>query len=76
MILILVCGTLLKKKVGRKVIADYPSEGSTPRPRLDIRREMMDADSMLMSDSLEEDDEFETPREHFDSSGKKNCTTT
>ncbi|KAL1827232.1 hypothetical protein ACET3Z_005644 [Daucus carota] len=46
-------------------------EGSTPRPRLDIRREMMDADSMLMSDSLEEDDEFETPREHFDSSGKK-----
>ena len=53
------------------VFAKSPGEVATPLPRLDIRRKRMDADRMRRSAPDEEDDEFVTPLERFDSSGKK-----
>ncbi|KAL1802555.1 hypothetical protein ACET3Z_031202 [Daucus carota] len=64
-------GTLLRKKVSGSVFGKSQGEVSTPVPRLDIRNERMDADKMRVSVPDEEDDEFVTPREGFDSSGKK-----
>ena len=64
-------GTLLMKKVRGKVIVDDTGKLSAPWPGLDIRSERMDADELSRSESLEEDGEFITPREHFGSSGKK-----
>lgn len=64
-------GTLLMKKVRGKVVVDDTGKLSAPWPGLDIRSERMDADELSRRESLEEDDEFMTPGEHFGSSGKK-----
>ena len=53
------------------MVVKAPGEVPTPLPRLDIRRERMEADQMRRSAADEEDDEFMTPEERFDSSGKK-----
>uniref|UniRef100_A0A162A2L0 Uncharacterized protein n=1 Tax=Daucus carota subsp. sativus TaxID=79200 RepID=A0A162A2L0_DAUCS len=62
--MLIIGGTLLKKKVSGSMFGISQAEGSTPRPSLDIHSEWMEADRMLMRDHLEEDDEFVTPREH------------
>ncbi|XP_017226188.1 uncharacterized protein LOC108202309 [Daucus carota subsp. sativus] len=64
-------GSLLRKKVSGSVVGKGPGEVTTPLPRLDIRRERMEADEMRRSAADEEDDEFMTPEERFGSSGKK-----
>ncbi|KAL1805756.1 hypothetical protein ACET3Z_028824 [Daucus carota] len=62
---------LLKKKVRGSVFSKSQVEVSRQLPRLDIRSERMDVDRMHSNVPDEEDDEFVTPRECFDSSGKK-----
>ncbi|KAL1825513.1 hypothetical protein ACET3Z_012291 [Daucus carota] len=64
-------GTLLRKKVSGSVFGKPQGKVSTPLPRLDIRNERMDADRVRPSIPDEEDDEFLTPQERFDSSGNK-----
>ena len=64
-------GSLLKKKVSGSVIGKSLGEVLTPLPRLEIRSERMDADQLRKNASDEEDDDFMTPEECFDSSGKK-----
>ena len=64
-------GTLLKKKVRGSVIGKSTGEVPTQLPRLDIRRERMEADQLRWTASDEVDDDFMTPLECFDSSGKK-----
>ena len=66
-------GSLLKKKVRGSVIGKSPSEVTTPLPRLDIHRERMEADQMRQNASDEEEDDFMTPEECFNSSGKKSA---
>ncbi|KAL1831416.1 hypothetical protein ACET3Z_001067 [Daucus carota] len=66
-------GSLLKKKVRGSVIGKSPSEVTTPLPRLDIRRERMEADQMRQNGLDEEEDDFMTPAECFNSSGKKSA---
>ena len=64
-------GTLLRKNVSGSVFDKSQGEVSTPVPRLDICNERMDVDKMRASVPDEEDDDFVTPREGFDSSGNQ-----
>ena len=62
---------MLKKKVRESVFGKSQVDVSRQLPRLDICSERMDADRMRSNVPDVEDDEFVTPRESFDSSGKK-----
>ena len=64
-------GSSLKKNKRGEASIKSPGEVATPVNRLDIRSEWLDAERMRRSSGAKEDDDFMTPQERFDSSGKK-----